>query len=302
MAAEAPVLLYQVRDNPLRTTRRMDMRRLIINFTTCLVFTALAAGAAFAQSREFRKTVEFNPGGDLRVSTDRCRVHLTSWDRPAVEVYARIYRPENSDSEFDLRAIEMTKIDIIGDARSLTIRTNFEDVTTKDGRMWGNRSLPEVHLEIRAPRNLNLYQDADRGEVNLRGFEGKLQVTTDRASVKAEDLAGEIRLKMDRGTFSLSNLRASLDFHSDRTNGKFQSARITGDSRVQIDRGEIEMGMAGAQGLYVSANRGRRADFVSDFSISTRNFSNERVEGEINGGGPRLTIQTDRGKVTLRQQ
>jgi hypothetical protein len=35
---------------------------------------------------------------------------------------------------------------------------------------------------------------------------------------------------------------------------------------------------------------------VSDFAITTRNFSGERVEGEINGGGPRLTIQTDRGK------
>ena len=278
------------------------MRKLFLSFTAVFALLAMAAVAATAQSREFRKTVEFNAGGELRVSTDRSIVRLVSWDRNEVDVFARIFKPENADSDFDQRAIEAARIEVIGDARSLTIRTNFDDVPTKDGKMWGSRTLPEVHLEIRAPRNLNLNMDADRGQVELRGVEGRLNLGTDRTSVKAEDLAGELRLRMDRGSVNLSNVRATLDFHSDRTNGKFLGARITGDSRIEVDRGEVELGVHGAQGLYVSANRGRRADFVSDFAITTRSFSGERIEGEINGGGPRLTIQTDRGKVRLRQQ
>src|SRR5262249_4957360 len=202
-----------------------------------------------------------------------------------VEIYARIYKPEGADSDFDPRAIEATRIDVTGDARALTIRTNFDDVPTRDGRMWGNRTLPEIHLEIRAPRNLKLHQDADRGEIDLRGFEGRLNLSTDRTSLKAEDLVGEISLHMDRGTVSVSNVRARLEFHSDRTNGKFQGARITGDSRLEVDRGEIEIGVPGAQGLSLSANRSRRGEFVSDFAITTRNFNGDRVEGEINGGG-----------------
>jgi hypothetical protein len=174
-------------------------------------------------------------------------VQLTSWDRNEVEIYARIFKPESADSDFDPRAIEATRIDVTGDARALTIRTNFDDVPTRDGRMWGNHTLPEIRLEIRAPRNLNLTQDADRGEIDLRAFEGRLNVTTDRSSVKAEDLTGELRLRMDRGLVSVSNVRAKLEFYSDRTNGKFQAAQITGDSRLEVDRGEIEIGVPGAQ-------------------------------------------------------
>lgn len=276
-------------------------RRLFVRLTALFVLLAGAWLNGAAQSREVKQTVPFNSGGDLRVSTDRSRVRLTSWERSEVEVFARITRPEHADTDFDPRAIEATKIDVIGDARSLTVRTNFDDIPYKDGR-WGNRSIPDIYLEIRAPRSLNLNLDADRGQVELRGLDGRLQVTTDRSTVKAEDLAGQLRLRMDRGTATVATVRAQLNFHGDRTNAKFTGAQLTGDSQLDVDRGEVELSVPRAQGLYVSANRGRRANFESDFAIASRNFSDDRVEGEINGGGPRLTIRTDRGKARLRQQ
>jgi hypothetical protein len=273
-------------------------------FTQYAALFLLFVGATLnglAQSREVKQTAPFNPGGDLRVSTDRSRVRLTSWERNEVEVFARISRPEHGDNDFDPRAIEMTKIDVIGDARNLTIRTNFEDVPDRDGR-WSGRSLPDVYLEIRAPRSLNLNLDADRGEVELRSFEGRLQVSTDRSTVKAEDLTGQLRLRMDRGTATVATVRAQLNFQGDRTNAKFTGAQLTGDSQLEVDRSEVELSVPRAQGLYVSANRGKSANFESDFAISSSSFSDDRVEGEINGGGPRLTIRTDRGKARLRQQ
>lgn len=276
-------------------------RKLFLQLLALFVLLAGAWRDGAAQSREVKQAVPFNSGGDLRVSTDRSRVRLTSWERSEVEVFARITKPEHADRDFDPRAIEATKIDVIGDARSLTIRTNFDDIPYKDGR-WGNRSVPEVHLEIRAPRNLNLHLDADRGQVELRGLDGRLQLTTDRTTVTAEDLAGQLRLRMDRGTATVAAVRAQLNFQGDRSNAKFLGAQLTGDSQLEVDRGEIELSVPRAQGLYVSANRGRRAGFESDFAINTRNFTDDRVEGEINGGGPRLTIRTDRGKARLRQQ
>lgn len=275
--------------------------RLFMQLAALFVLLAGAWLDGAAQSREVKQRVPFNPSGDLRVSTDRSRVRLTSWERSEVEVFARISRPEHADADFDSRAIEATKIDVTGDARSLTVRTNFDDVPYKDGR-WGNRSVPEVYLEIRAPRSLNLNLDADRGEVDLRGLDGRLQITTDRTTVKAEDLNGQLRLRMDRGTATVAAVRAQLNFQGDRTNAKFLGAQLTGDSQLEVDRGEVELSVPRAQGLYVSANRGRRAGFESDFAINARHFSDDRVEGEINGGGPRLTIRTDRGKARLRQQ
>ena len=48
------------------------------------------AGPAAGQTREFRQSVPFQPGGELVFDTDKGSVTLTAWDRSEVAVYARI--------------------------------------------------------------------------------------------------------------------------------------------------------------------------------------------------------------------
>src|SRR5262245_64709592 len=84
--------------------------------------------AAGIQSREFRKSVEFAPGSDLRFDTDKGSVRMTSWDQDRVEIYARIEPPEDVDAEYGGRAVEGARIDVSGDARSLPIRATFDHV------------------------------------------------------------------------------------------------------------------------------------------------------------------------------
>jgi hypothetical protein len=273
------------------------------------MLAALAVTLAFnaeAQSREVRKTVDFVAGGELKVHSDRGTVRLTGWDRNQVEVFARISPPKWDTSRFNQaeveRAVEATRIDVLGDARSLVVRANFDDVPETIDRIFGGRPLPEVHFEIRAPRSLNLVLDIDRGKATLGAIEGRLDLTSDRSSLEASDLAGEIRLRMDRGSAIVSASKARLNVHTDRSNTTFRAAQIAGDSSFDVSRGEVELRVPPSQGLYVSANRGRRADFETEFAITTRTFGADRVEGAINGGGPKLLIRTDRGKARLRQQ
>src|SRR5262249_765884 len=125
--------------------------------------------AAVMQAREFRKTVEFSPGADLRFNTDKGSVRLTSWDQNRVDIYARIEPPDNEDADYGRRAVEAARIEVLGDSRSLTIRSNFDDVPYKTGEGY-SRSAPNIHYEIRAPRNLNLDLGADRCKVEVQGF------------------------------------------------------------------------------------------------------------------------------------
>ena len=276
------------------------LRKVVVNLAVIVVAVVMGKSIAMAQSREFRKTVEFTGGGNLRVHSDRGSVRLSGWAQNQIEVYALISRP-TGDRDFDPRSIELTQIEVLGDSSSLTIRANYDAIPGKDGN-WGNRSIPEVHFEIRAPRNLNLRLEADRSKTELNGIEGRIELNTDRGNVSAENLVGEIRLRMDRGSAVMSGLRAKLDVRTDRGNATLNAAEITGDSYFETDRGDIELRVPRSQGLYISANRNRRTGFESDFAIATRTFSDDKVEGEINGGGPRVTIKSDRGKARLKQQ
>jgi len=279
------------------------MTRLILKTIIPLLAVVTLTGLTiFAQSREFKKTVDFSSGGDLKVYSDRGSVHLTSWNQNQVEVVARIVRPEWAKSDFDQRSIDATKIDLIGDSRSLTVRANFDDVPSRNSIISDGRSLPEVHFEIRAPRSLNLVLDVDRSKVEFRGVEGKLEVFSDRSSVTADDIAGDLRVKADRGPIKISGARVKLDVHTDRSDVKMSATQITGDSKFEINRGDLELNVPRSQGMVVSANTGRRAGFESDFPVSMQTFGDDRVEGTINGGGPKVMIRTDRGKARLKQE
>lgn len=266
-----------------------------------VVFALLLGLSAFAmafQNREVRRTVDFQAGGQLTIKTDLGSVRLTSWDQNQVEIYARIEPPQDVTAEYAARVVEAAKVEITGDARSLTIRSDFNDTPSMD---WRGKRLPSIHYEIRAPRQLNLNLDADRCKVDASGFTGRIKLNTDRTTVGAKDLAGEIEVHMDRGEATLSNIQGSLSFQTDRTNSRLEAVRIEGNSRLDIGRGECELRLPEAQGLALRANVGRRENFQTDFAVATNNFDRERIEGTINGGGPQLVINTDRSTVRLKR-
>jgi hypothetical protein len=264
---------------------------------------ASTAGAlAGFQSKEFRRVVEFTPGGELTLDSDKGSVRLTAWDSSQIEIYARIDPPQNVSEDYGRRAVEGARIDVSGDARSLTVRSNFDAVPDREGLNFHSKALPDIHYEIRAPRRLNLVVELDRSKLNVEGFKGRVKLNTDRSPLTASDLEGDIRIRIDRGEARLANLRGSLDIESDRTNGKLQAVRIEGDSRLEVDRGDFELRMPAAQQLTISANLSRRENFESDFGVTMRTFGRSSFEGTINGGGPRFAIHADRGKISFKQE
>jgi hypothetical protein len=275
------------------------MKRMIA--LSLFLLLALALPAA-GQTREFRQSVAFQPGGELVFDTDKGSVKLIAWERAEVAVYARIEPAEDEDADYARRAVEAARVEITGDARHLSIRSNFDDVPNKSQRWGYSRTAPHIHYEIQAPRSLNLRLTADRSRVNLQGFTGRLQLQTDRSPLEARDLAGEVQIKVDRGEIRLDALRGSLNLNTDRTNSRIAAFAIEGDSRLNVSRGEVEMSVPDAQRLSVSARTGRRETFRSDFPLSTRSFNNDQIEGAINGGGPRLSVEGDRSNVYLRRQ
>ncbi len=273
----------------------------IVVLSAITVIVPMAASAV-VQSKEFRKSVEFAPGSNLRFNSDKGSVRLTAWDQNRVEIYARIDPPEDVDADYGQRAVEAARIEVIGDARSLTIRSNFDDVPYRNSERNSGRTFPNIHYEIRAPRSLNLDLGVDRSKVEAQGFSGAIRIETDRTPVTATDLSGDIQIKMDRGKAIVTGIQGKLDLESDRTDSQLHAVRIEGDSRLNIGRGECEMKIADSQGLNLNSRLGRRERLYNDFGLTVNSIQDRNnVEGVINGGGPRLTLEGDRGVIRLKR-
>ena len=261
----------------------------------------LPIGAA-AQSRVFEQTVSLESGGRLSVESGKGSLQITSWDREEVEIHARIEAPRNVSADYARRAVEATQIEVRGGGSSVSIEPDYSDVPYRGDRWNDNsRSVPFIHFEIRAPRRPRLIVESDRGPTTISGFEGDMDIETDRGEAILRDLSGRVQLVIDRGEHSrIEGLTGSIDLESDRADITMRNVTINDDSRIELDRGDLEIDLPADQGLTIIADMSRRAEFESDFPVTMQSMDGRDFRGTINGGGPELLIESDRGRVRLR--
>lgn len=272
-------------------------------FALALATLVGTQGLAYGQSKEFEQTVDLAAGGRFRLEGSKGDIEVIAWDQPRVEVKARIEAPRDVSADYARRAVEATTVDVRVSDGSVSIRSNYDDVPYRE-RSWGgqSRSVPFVHYQIRAPQQIDMRVEADRGDTHIEGFDGTIDLETDRGTLEAAQLSGDVRIEVDRGDRSrLSSIHGSLDLEADRTDVTIRDLRLDGDSRLDVDRGDIELEVPPTQAISLYADMSRRANFESDFDITLRRRSSRVLEGTINGGGPELMIDADRSTIRLRR-
>ena len=269
-----------------------------LSVLACLVVATPVA----AQSKQFDKTVPLPSGGYLSLHATRGSVKLTSWDRNEVEIRARIQAAPRVDADYARESVDATTVDVTSGARDVRIRSNYDKVPGTNSWFGGSwKDVPEVHYDIRAPRKLEIRLDIDRSDAAVRGFDGRVDIVSDRSELNLVDLTGRITLEVDRGESSrLENVRGSLRIDGDRTNFDIELARLDDRSSIETDRGDVRIEVPQSQGLTIDADLTRRSDFdADDLKVQRRHGDNRRFTADVNGGGPTLTVEADRGRIRL---
>ena len=296
-----------------------------------MALLVLAAAAQGGSDKEFKQTVDLAAGGRLTLETFKGSIELTSWNQNKVEIVARIEPGDDVSSEYAQRSVEATEIEVRSDGRSLSIRSDYKDVPCREDGDWGwgfgncSKTLPYVHYQIKAPRNLSIRLEDHKSDIDISGFDGDLDLDTHKGTVKLADLtseirldthkgrveasglSGDIRLNTHRGRMRLAGLRGRVRVETHRGEISIDALEIDGSSRLETHRGHIVLSLPESQGFNVRGEIGRRADFDSDFDITLRAFgrrdrNRDRIEGTVNGGGPEIYINTYRGEIRLRRR
>lgn len=160
-----------------------------------------------------------------------------------------------------------------------------------------------MHYEIRAPRKIVLNVDSDRGPLTVSGFEGTFDIVADRGKLDLRDVAGDLRVDIDRGERSrIDGLRGRIRLEADRTNLDIDALWLDTASRLEIDRGHVELSVPKGQQLTVRTDISRRDQLHTDFPIRWMSGEPRQSEGHINGGGAELFVELGRATVDLRRR
>ncbi|MBN2430056.1 MAG: hypothetical protein JXQ27_01210 [Acidobacteria bacterium] len=275
------------------------------NYPVFLVLVALFSASTLAltvDAKEFSTVEPLQSGAHLKLDTYKGTINIIAWERNEVEVMARIEAPDDVDAEYGAKIVAATEVEVFGDERALTIRSNYDNVPNE--KSWlglgTSKVLPYVHYEIHAPRHLNLRIKDYKSRIEVYDFEGTFDIETYKGVLSLRDLNGDIRLETYKGTGDILGISGSLDLETYKGTLTVEAGALTGQSRLDTYKGEITLIVPRSQGFNLNADISKKGVLISELGDKSIRIKNEDIRQDLNGGGPRLRVETYKGQVILK--
>lgn len=255
------------------------MRPLILSITLLLILAPVSSPLLACDDwntlkEEVIKEYTLSPGGRLILENSVGEIEITGWDEPRVEIVA-VKKVRYKDSRE--RARELLKqidIEIRQTGNEIKIETNIpEDYDLGGGWTIGklirlgkivkNEKFGGVTFKIKLPRRTDLNLEQSVGELEVDGVTGE---------IKIDNSVGELALVNISGPAEISSGVGKITLH------------LTEDAAVDIDAscgvGDIDCSLPlEVEGKFVSKS----------------------LQGQVNGGGPRIRLDIGVGEITIEK-
>lgn len=252
------------------------------------VLTLLLAASPAVADRTVSKTLPLASGGRVTIDTYKGSIRVTPWDRAEVGVEARITPDDSCGSERDQKEwVAATRVVIEPDGGGVRIKSDYDGLEASWRFFSVCTSRPFVHYRVSLPRAAALRIHDYKSDTDVKDFAGRLTLDTYKGSVSLAGISGPLDLKTYKG-----EVRAVF-------------ARLSGDVRAETYKGDVTLTFPADSAFELRADAGRRGEIVSDFEgtgpVRAYRRSGTRSSATVNGGGPRVTLSTDKGKLSIRR-
>jgi hypothetical protein len=268
--------------------------RLPIFLTILLsVFVLSATSQSF---REITKTIPLKPDGELVIDTYKGTITVTTHDKPQVEVYVKI-ESEARDSRDAARDVEDTEIEIHNTSKEVTLHTNYKRVERNNHfNFWDwlsdpreiSNPLPLVHYKIKMPRTAELRIKDYKSESHIEGLTSYLTLNTYKGDMEVVAFKGGADIETYKGDMRIS----------------FES--LNNNSHFKTYKGKMNVNIPKRAGFDLRTDFGKHVRFSTDFDVESHEHGSKHhhydYSGNINGGGPTLNFNSEKGDIRLRAE
>lgn len=247
------------------------------------------AASPDATSKAVSKTLALGAGERVKVDTYKGSVKVSVWDRAEVAVDAKVVAdPECGSASQQARWVDQTNVTIEKTSVGVSIVSDYDKLDEATSWFSGCTARPFVHYVIQMPRTAALRIKDYKSDLSVTGLAAGLHVETYKGRLDVQGLDGSFHVETYKG-----QVKANL-------------VRVAADVRAETYKGSIVLNFPGSSAFHLSADAGRRGDFSSDFpatAASSRSHSRSslHVQGDVNGGGPQVTLKTEKGSLEVRK-
>ena len=278
--------------------------------THVLAVAALAAllpAAALAADGTFDKTLHVNGQVMLTVGTGSGYIHVTPGSTNEVHIIGHVHANSwgfgTSPDDRVKQVVANPPIDQSGNI--ITIGRHQDWIRNVS-----------IDYDITAPKGTQLEASSGSGDLRLQDLGGPLKANTGSGSIEAGGFTGRILLQTGSGDIR-AGLQSASDVRATTGSGSIHLQGVDGALYAQTGSGDIEIGghpnadwkldtgsgsvtlnIGGAR-CTLDASTGS-GSVHSDPPISTHGaLERHHIQGDINGGGPTLRIQTGSGDIRI---
>jgi hypothetical protein len=221
---------------------------------------------------EWKRSYTLAAGGHLEIENINGTITASPADGNQVEVRAeRIAKAGSDEAAREL----LKKISIEESETPERVR-----IETKVPKMSWGRSGHEVRYWVKVPKGLAVNFETTNGGVRLENIEGEIVASTTNGGVRGSGLRGSVNASTTNGGVQIEMAAVTGDITLDTTNGGIR-LQLPPDTKANLDASCVNGGVS-----------------VDDFTVEGEK-SRRRVTGTINGGGPKIEVETVNGGVRV---
>lgn len=242
------------------------------SLTACDVVVSSMNASGKAQD-EWSRSYPIGAQGRVEVLNTNGLIEVVATDGNQVEVRAeRIARASTDDDAKQLLEQVRIKEDVTPDV------VRLETVLPSGGPFHRHG---EIRYHLRVPSHVSVRLQNTNGQVRIDGVKGDVQATTTNGGVRGRELSGAVDARTTNGGVQLDVRTISpKGLRAETTNGGVD-VTVPEDVKAEIVASCVHGGIS-LNGLKVDGDTSRN-----------------RVEGKLNGGGPRITVETTNGGIRL---
>jgi len=281
----------------------------------------LAGGFATAQAQDvIKESFNVDQGGTLYLDIDYGSVEIRTHSSSVVEFTL----------ERDVEGVSSTEMKEILARHDFRFNQDGDDVIIEldsemDGddrawRRWKNDHNLDIDLVVTVPNEYNVDFRTGAGNVDIADLEGWIDGRTGAGNVEIGRIYGSVDVSSGAGNVRIRGAQGEVDVQSGagdiiledvegtitvRTGAGNVEAYITqelrGDSSFNTGAGNVTVYLSGDIGADVEA-RASLGNARSDYDLREKGkWMSKTLTGQVNGGGPEITMSAGVGNVSLRR-
>jgi len=228
-------------------------------------------------TEEWSKTYTLAAGGRVEVENVNGRIEVRPSDGDQVEVRAEKIGKGATDDAAKRALARITIEERTGD--------DLVRISTKiEGSGGFNMGGTEVKYYVRVPAGVSVKVDTTNGTVVADDLTSGLSAETVNGAIKGRGLAGEV---------SATTINGGVDIE--------MVGLADGGVSIETTNGGIDLTLPRDAAATVSARLANGRINTSDLALETTGEQNRRrLDGTMNGGGPRVRLETTNGGISIK--